>query len=215
MKSPRHKRAVTLVEMLIVVAIIAILSTILINTFTRIDNQGKERLAKSTFAIIDAALAQFAEYGYEYKDNYYVGLKFPIDCNDFSSANLATQLSFALGTTITITATDHDKSYSGSEALYFLLSRIPESRKTLGEVDISLITDEGAEGKDMEIEIDNSRKSPVRRFIDPWGETIQYDYYDENKTILVDRDETKRNFPLLRSAGLDGEFNTDDDITNR
>jgi prepilin-type N-terminal cleavage/methylation domain-containing protein len=50
----KRNHAVTLVEMLIAVGIIAILATIVIGIATRIQNQAKEQLAKSTIAILSA-----------------------------------------------------------------------------------------------------------------------------------------------------------------
>ena len=48
------------------------------------------------------------------------------------------------------------------------------------------------------------------RIIDPWGETLRYDYYDD----YTEPDEA-RNFPVITSAGPDGVFGTDDDIASR
>ncbi len=207
----RTKTGVTLVEMLVVVAIIAILATMVIGIAARIDNQAKERLAKSTIAIINAALGQFQDYGYRYKDSDYADFDFPLDCNDFPASELQTTLQQALGKSISIIPIgSHDPNYSGSEALYFLLSRVPESRKTLEKIDRSLLTSEGSDKQDMIINIDG-RGSPLYRFIDPWGTILRYDYYDEDDP---DKDEA-RNFPEITSAGPDGNFNTFDDITGR
>ena len=66
MESYKHKTGVTLVEILVVVAIIAILATMVISLAARIDNQGKERLTENTFALLDPALGEFCDYGYSY-----------------------------------------------------------------------------------------------------------------------------------------------------
>jgi len=62
MKSYKHKYGVTLVEMLIVVAIIALLATMVIGIATRIDNQSKERALKNTFGLLEGALQEYYEY---------------------------------------------------------------------------------------------------------------------------------------------------------
>ena len=210
-RAGRAKTGVTLVEMLVVVAIIAILATMVIGIAARIDNQAKERLAKSTIAIINAALGQFQDYGYRYKDSGYTDFDFPLDCNDFPQGELEIELGKALGKSISIIPIgSHDPNYSGSEALYFFLSRVPESRKTLEKIDRSLITSEGFDKQDMIINIDG-RGYPLYRFIDPWGTILRYDYYDED---YPDKDEA-RTFPEITSAGPDGNFNTFDDITGR
>ncbi len=207
----RTKTGVTLVEILVVVAIIAILATMVIGIAARIDNQAKERLAKSTIAIINAALGQFQDYGYRYKHSDYTGFEFPLDCNDFDQNKLTNELEKALDKSILIIPIgSHDPNYSGSEALYFFLSRVPESRKTLEKIDWSLLTSEGSDKQDMIINIDG-RGYPLYRFIDPWGTILRYDYYDEDDP---DKDEA-RTFPLITSAGPDGKFNTFDDITGR
>jgi len=58
MESYKHKTGVTLVEILVVVAIIAILATMVISLAARIDSQGKERLTENTFALLNAAWVQ-------------------------------------------------------------------------------------------------------------------------------------------------------------
>ena len=230
MKIYGHKTGFTIVEMIIVVAVIAILTTMVIGIATRIDSQSKERLMRETFELLDVALEEFAEYGYEYNHLDYAGLDFPIDCNDFSQGNLQTALEDVLGLNsgdVSITGGDHEDEYSGSEAMYFLLSRIPSCRATLdkihrpdkGGIVKSLITNKDTRGGDLQIEVDD-RDYPLLRVIDPWGRTLRYDYYEEQEPPLTasdieDMQDSKRSFPLITSAGPDGIFGNSDDITNR
>jgi len=213
MKSYKHKYGVTLVEMLIVVAIIALLASIVIGIAGRISNQGKEQLTRNTFALLNAALEQFRDYEYRYQHSAYSDFDFPLDCNDYPVLTLQTTLSDALGGVIVIIS-NHDMlehaKYSGSEVLYFFLNRVPESRKTLDKIDGSLITNINGNGDNIEILIDG-RVYPLLRIIDPWGKTLRYDYYDET---TLDPD-SKRTFPVITSAGPDRNFNTPDDITGR
>ncbi len=216
MESCKHKTGVTLVEILVVVAIIAILATMVISLAARIDNQGKERLTENTFALLDAALGEFQDYGYNYEDSVsvdYSEFDFPLDCNDFDAGKLEETLEGALGLgdgSVSIIGDHNDTDYSGSEALYFFLSKVPESRKTLAKIDSSLITNEDSDGDSMEIRVDGKEYS-LLRIIDPWGETLRYDYYDEDDP----KPDEARNFPVVISAGPDGVFGTDDDITSR
>ena len=215
MESCKHKTGVTLVEILVVVAIIAILATMVISLAARIDSQGKERLTESTFALLDAALGEFQDYGYNYRDPDYDGFDFPLDCNGFYAGELEDTLEDALGLgadTISISGGVHDPNYSGSEALYFFLSKVPESRKTLAKIDSSLITNEDSDGDNMEISVDGKEYS-LLRIIDPWGETLRYDYYDEDDFPL--NPDEARTFPVIISSGPDGIFGTDDDIASR
>jgi len=217
MKSCEHKQGVTLVEMLIVVAIIAMLAAMVIGIAGRIQIRKGEKLTEETFALLNAALGQFHEYGFRYDEaSDYNSFDFPLDCNGFDWNELEATLADALGTPLIIDPNgngNHDPNYySGSEALYFLLSRVPDSRATLDEIDSSLITNKGFNRDDMSITVDG-RGYPLLRIIDPWGRTLRYDYYDEDDDP-PDPEET-RTFPLIISAGPDRVFGTDDDITSR
>ena len=216
MESCKHKTGVTLVEILVVVAIIAILATMVISLAARIETQGRERLTESTFALLNAALGEFSDYGYNYEAPY-SEFDFPLDCNGFTQDGFETTLEDALGLdagSVSIIGDHNDTDYSGSEALYFFLSKVPESRKTLAKIDSSLIISDGW------ISTTDGREYPLLRIIDPWGETLQYDYYDEEpppltQTQIDDMQDSRRVFPLITSAGPDRIFGTDDDITNR
>jgi len=218
MKNCKQKFGVTLVEILVVVVVIAILAGMVIGLASRIDNQGKEQLVKNAFEILNCALEQFADYGYRYKDPLYAGFDFPLDCNGFDVDWLATTLSNAVGTPIAVIASAHDPNFSGSEAMYFFLSKVPESRQTLAKIDRSLITNKDYNKQDMSITIDKNpavigdeEVYPLMRVIDPWGKTLRYDYYDE----ISPNPDSKKTFPVLTSAGPDGIFDTADDISNR
>lgn len=62
MKTRKYKHGLSLVEMLIVVAVIALLTTMVISVASRIDNQSKEHLLKSTFALLEGALEEYREF---------------------------------------------------------------------------------------------------------------------------------------------------------
>ena len=219
MKSDSNKMGLSLVEMLIVVAIIVLLTTMVIGLAGRITNQSKEQLTNSTIAIVTAALGQFQDYQYRYKDNpiytpaerqFYLGLDFPLDCNDFPQPVLDSTLANTLGAGVLIGATGHDPTYSGCEVMYVFLSQVPECRKTLDRIDESLITTLGLDKHPMTVTI-GVRIDPLLRVIDPWGTTLKYDYYDE---VTLDP-RSKRTFPVITSAGPDRKFGTTDDISSR
>ena len=70
----------------------------------------------------------------------------------------------------------------------------------------------------MEIELDpgggaDLRVYPLLRVVDSWGKTLRYDYYLEDPTSSPDID-TRRNVPVITSAGRDGIFDTIDDVSN-
>jgi len=61
MKSYKYKHGVTLVEILVVVAIIALLATMVIGIAARINNQSKEEGLKCTFELLECALQEYYE----------------------------------------------------------------------------------------------------------------------------------------------------------
>ena len=217
MKSYENKTGLSLVEMLIVVAIIVILTTMVIGIAGRIDNQSKEQLTKSTIGILTAALRQFNDYEYNYKPPY-SEFDFPLDCAFFNDGGLGTTLQGALGASSAVIsggAPDPTFSFSSGEAMYFFLSQVPECRKTLDKIDESLITNLGFDKQPRRITITypsgSTKEYPLLRIIDPWGTTLQYKYYDN--TTLDPR--SKRTFPIITSDGPDRKFGTADDISSR
>lgn len=204
---------------MIVISIIAILIAITLGIASRIDIQAKKQLTENTFALLDTALGQFKDYGFTYKSPYDV-FDVPLDCNDFTESDIKNNLEDALigVTNVSITG-DHDDVYSGCEVLYFFLNRIPESRKTLDKIDRKLVTNTGLNATTLEIDVD-SKKSPLLRIIDPWGETLRYDYYVEvppphSSADIDSMKDSSKTFPVITSAGPDRKFGTADDITSR
>jgi prepilin-type N-terminal cleavage/methylation domain-containing protein len=110
MKTRKYKHGLSLVEMLIVVGVIALLTTMVISIASRVDNQSKEHLLKSTFALLEGALE-------EYRD--YQGT-FPVPpAGNFNSVA--------------------ERATAYSEYLYGQLYSIPSSRKILDKISGSLI----------------------------------------------------------------------------
>ncbi len=231
----------TLIEMVVVIAILAILISMVVTIAKRIDDQGKERLTKETIALLGSALEQFRDFGYEYKNADYAGLAFPIDCNGYNltSASPAPNLPDALHNalyaanssdspivTIYISGGIYDPKISGSEALYFVLRQVPDCRATLDKIDKSLLTNKDSSGNSITITIGASPVLPFTRIIDPWGTTLRYDYYPEyadyhlayptkSGSDYIDyRNSAKKTFPVITSAGPDKHFDTADDISN-
>ena len=217
MKSDQNKTGLSLVEMLIVVAIVVILTTMVIGLAGRIDDQSKEQLTRNTIGIITAALRQFNDYEYRYKAPVYTGFSFPLDCNDFLQPAIEMTLGNALGAIFVISGGTPDISYSGGEALYVFLSQLPECRKTLDKIDESLLTNLDINKQPRIITITypggSTKEYPLLRVIDPWGTTLKYDYYDE--VLIPPNPRQKRTFPVVTSAGPDKKFGNTDDISSR
>jgi prepilin-type N-terminal cleavage/methylation domain-containing protein len=239
MRTRAYKSGFTLIEMLMVVAIIAILVSMVVGVAKRIDDQSKERLCRNTIALIGNALEQFRDFGYEYKNSpsyipaqsdFYRGLKFPLDCNGLilpGAADIGLEQTLRealypppppiLFVNILPTA-GYDPKFSGSVAMYFILSQVPDCRTTLDKIDKSLLTNMGTGGNPIEISIViagvTTARYPCTRIIDPWGTTLRYDYYDEHEFDYDLRSRGKKTFPVITSAGPDKRFDTADDISN-
>lgn len=198
MKSYRKKYGITLVETLITVAIIAILVTITISIATSIDNKSDETLTAGTLAILDSAIEEFRDYGYNYY-GIFSGFDFPLDCNGLDESPLETLLAAELNTGVDVIANIYNADDSGIEVLYFFLSRVPASRKLLDKIDQSLFVYEGSINVGGQI-------YPLVKIVDPWKRSLRYTCYLNS---------APRNFPEIRSAGADGIFDNEDDIVNR
>ena len=230
------KAGLTLLEMVIVVAVIVILASMVIGIATNIDNQSRKQLTEGTISILNSALQQFQDFGYHYKDSpnydnpikrgerdFYLSLKFPLDCNNLQPMDVAIILTNAL---CEVPAGgiggNHDPNFSGIAAMYFILSRVPQCRQTLDRIDGSLLTNKGSNGQPITFEMGrplNREVYPFYRVLDAWKTPLRYDYYYEDyyKSLPVRFDLMKnsiRTFPLITSAGPDKLFGTADDITN-
>jgi len=62
MKTHKCKHGFTLVEMLIVVAVVALLATMVINVAARIDNQSKKKCFECTCSLLECALQEYCAY---------------------------------------------------------------------------------------------------------------------------------------------------------
>jgi prepilin-type N-terminal cleavage/methylation domain-containing protein len=219
MKSCKYRTGFTLVELLIVITVIAILSSLVITTAARIQSRAKEQLTENTIAILTAALEQFRDAGYNFKGQAYTELDFPPDCNGLNDSNLKTELEniFGTGSNVSISG-DHEENYSGCEVLYLFLNMVPESRQVLEKIAPSLITNKDKKNDPMSVTISisgNDRTYPLLRVIDPWGTTLRYSYYkSEHENPGEPEMADRKTFPLISSAGPDKQFGTGDDISN-
>ena len=163
MKTREYKTGVTLIEMLIVVAVITILAATVVTVTRYVSSRSEINLAEGSIVIVEAALEQFADYGYRYTGTY-SQFKFPLDCNGLDKEGISEQFSNAVlnVSSVTIEGGVHLSEYSGSEILYFFLNQVPVSRETISKLDSSLITNKGANGEGMFIELNKGSEEPSK-----------------------------------------------------
>jgi len=210
----KNRIGMTIFEILVAVAIMAILVTAVIGISKRIINQGRIRLTQSELEILVTALEQY----YDFDE------RFPPDCNDNSQTVLWDALSGTIGDSKSATFRGpgkHSPEFSSSEVLYYFLNKVSQSSRIARNISNSLMTPLDDPNKpEMEpynpktnkydprslvFDYGNSNTSDdiyLNRFIDPWGISLRYKYDSPN-------------FPKLSSAGPDKLFGTDDDISSR
>jgi len=62
MESGKYKSGTTLIEILIVVAVIMLLAGMVLGIAAHIDNQSKERAVKATFALLESGLQEYYDF---------------------------------------------------------------------------------------------------------------------------------------------------------
>jgi prepilin-type N-terminal cleavage/methylation domain-containing protein len=196
------KKGLTLIELLMAVAIVAVLSAGLYVVGSRVETQAKIKQTQSTIEMLSAALEQYRD-----ANNCF---PFTAD-NTFQHINLQTILQSVLGSPLTVSVStgniaDYNDHYASDEMLYYYLNRIPASRKIIGTINSSLITDKDCKKREYFYYFTAvpATHYPLLHFVDAWGTPFRYTYA------------TGDNFPLIESAGPDKDFNkTGDNITSK
>jgi len=185
----RMKSGLTIAEILVVVAVLAILASGLFFVSSYVNTQAKVRQTEDAIELIVTALSEYYDFSGE----------FPTDCNDFTQANLEA----VIGGNISGGA--FDIKFSGSSGLYHFLNKVPASRKVISKIATSLIThfDENNPPDELLVDYGSGNDEPLLRFVDGWGNSLWYTY------------DVSWNFPVVESAGPDEVFDTADDITSR
>jgi prepilin-type N-terminal cleavage/methylation domain-containing protein len=198
MKRKQDKNGLTLVEILVAVAIVALLAAGMYSVSSHIEKQSQKKLAESTIVILSTALEQYHEfYGcfpFQADENYGQSqIESPTDPNGLNG-NIVDKNGNNLN------PPDYNDIYASSEALYYFLNRVPASKKTISSINRSLITNKDYKGKEYFIRFGTDTTNyPLIHIIDPWKYPLRYTYKEGD------------NFPVITSAGPDRDFNTPGD----
>jgi len=198
MKRKQNKYGLTLVEILVAVAIIAILAAGLYSVSNYLETQSKIKLAKSTIEILCTALEQYHDFNG----------KFPFEADkNYGEPNIQSDVNGVVKAdnkcTTDLSTGDYNDIYASSEALYYFLNKFPAGRKIVDSINKSLVTNKDYKGKEYFINI-SGQCYPLIHIIDPWKYPLRYTYKQGD------------NFPLVISAGPDKDFNEPtDNISSR
>ena len=203
----RGRRGFTLVEVLVVMAIIAIIiaATVAVGGYVRTNAQIKN--TQSTIKLLESALQEYQNYKQQ---------GFPDTPGDYDYSILT--LKSILGGTVNDPAVLHEKftwqdidAYSPDdqkvmryarstiECLYYFLDEVPACRKMLSRLSEKSVTNDDQDSVTVVI-APNTLTKPLLEVNDAWQHPIRY------------QKQGAGNFPTLTSAGPDGVFDTADDM---
>jgi type II secretory pathway pseudopilin PulG len=215
------KKALTMIEILLAVALIAMLAAGMFFVGGKVREQANVRHTESTLAMLDTALEQYYDFDKSYPpDVNYAG---PGNSRDLRSAMamLPTDADPCVSPVTTGYGIYNDAC--SVEVLYYYLNRVPQSRAVLSRLPESSISAKAVKldttkkplpsrATDPSVVIAiNGKNVGLFRVIDAWNMPLQYIRYRDPANLGVEN----MNFPQLRSAGPDRVFGTKDDIVNK
>lgn len=207
MFAKRSQSGFTLMEVLVVVSVVLILAGSLVGIGKYMTVRARTQLCESQVEVICTALEQY------YTD--YDAFPFVTDVDgdgdsfddatglpDYQVADLLTDLD---GSAVSAgTFDDLNEAAPSSTALYYFLDKAPNSRKIIQALTGDLVTSQDAGGVNIQVSLAGGETVDLPRFVDPWGQSLRYEYLDGAA------------FPIVTSAGPDGDFDTaDDNVTSQ
>jgi prepilin-type N-terminal cleavage/methylation domain-containing protein len=197
MRTDRRQSAMTLVEILVVLAVILIMIGALGGAGIHLKRQSEIRLTEGTIGVLVMALEQY----YTDQSDYVPQISDQTQFNSSVGVAATTIRPPAVHWTGALEA----PAWSG-EALYYFLNRSPNAAAIIGVLMDRVISNKDAAGRPLVIEIPTGGTAyDLIRFVDAWGMPIRYAY-----------DPARDQFPILTSAGPDKRFDTaSDNITNQ
>jgi len=181
----------TMVEVLIVVAIMALLVSVLVGVAGRIDDQRNTTLTENCLDILDAALREFREITGHY----------PVD--DWGDIDT---------TSLIYNANAPGVPPESDELLYLQLSILPQTREIISKLPNQLITAPQSDATVQLLDNPTADTPYLQSIVDAWGNVLVYTRDSAHPNDV---------FPTITSDGPDGPNNshggdgdTVDDIDN-
>lgn len=192
----------TLLEVLIALATILILIAAVMRVGSYVKTRANIDLTSGMLETLSTALAQYYDDIGDFPfvtEKDYTG---DMVVDPYDESHLEYDLN---GVVAPADAIDNlDMGAACSAALFYFLDKNPTSRPVASSVSNMLVTNKDASGADITFTFTATGTSiDLPRYIDPWKTSIRYVY------------ESGAAFPVLTSAGPDGFFDTQDDITSK
>lgn len=190
------KRAFTLIEILVTIAIIAILAVVSATLYPTVQEKFATHSTEQTIKLLVAGLEQYYDFWGEFpliKD----GVNDEVVIDDYYGQNYTKQIFEDLcvpdASTVSLTGTIDDIT-ALNQAAYFLLNKTPTVKSIIAKIDTSMVTAKDNDSVDMILNVDG-REYPLFRVNDDWETALRYTYDKDNDS-----------FPLIESAGPDRKF---------
>lgn len=193
--STRNNKAFSLQEMLIVIAIIAVMTVILVTSGLSLRKQADIRATKNTLVTLSVALDKYHENYGQYPFEAAPYLPDAVDIG-YTWESLQPDPNPDDDRWVNREPRDKDDNnddlanYQASiQALYRKLNDYPETAEILGSISDSFKTAKNSDGDIISLD-----GQPLVRIVDSWGNPLRYVYEDGNGVAVVE------------SAGSDGLF---------
>ena len=218
MKARKRQAGFTLIEILVVVAIIVLLTAGMVKVAQTVRTRAQERVTKGTISMLVSALGEYKNFhdrgsGFEFPvgpdvPDFFTNNNFPpnvglIDAlSEFFDENL-----FALSDgedqhnnyvwKDDVDLVDMRWALATIEFLYCVMEDVPGCKAILEKLPVDVAVND-----DNDLVIIRGQAKPLLEVNDAWGHPLWYAYKGPG------------NFPAITSAGPDGLFDTADDIVS-
>ena len=197
MKTYGKKNGFTTVELLTVVAILAVLVGALLGAAKHVRTRAYERLAASTISVMTTAIEQYHNDNKEFPFVAAQEIETEYLPEVFNIIDLEVTIEYKTGLdpldVELIEVVDTPDKYTSIATLYFFLNRSINSSKIIGAISGKFLANKDRSGAAMTLRL-GSKTVPLIWLVDPWGNPFRYRY------VAGD------NFPVIISAGPDGKF---------